>query len=183
MKRRYAASRAQGEDRGAAHRPLAAAVSASVGHASESLQSSARVLVQGRQLRDRFGTAIRGPEASPRTNGRTGLPGQLKDGIERLSGMAMDQVRVHHNSSEPAQLNAHAFTQGTDIHIAPGQQRHLPHEAWHVVQQAQGRVRPTSRVRGVPINDDPGLEREADVMGEKAGRLGDSRTAAPRAGD
>jgi len=55
----------------------------------------------------------------------------------------MDHVQVHRNSSKPAQLNAHAFAQGSDIHLAPGQEQHLPHEAWHVVQQAQGRVKPT----------------------------------------
>lgn len=35
------------------------------------------------------------------------------------------------------------YSQGTDIHIGPGQEKHLPHEAWHVVQQKQGRVKPT----------------------------------------
>ncbi|SUA88597.1 hypothetical protein [Pandoraea pulmonicola] len=39
----------------------------------------------------------------------------------------------------------------------------------HVVQQAQGRVKPTMQMKeGVAINDDSGLEREADVMSEKA---------------
>ncbi len=83
--------------------------------------------------------------------------------------MSMDHVKVHYNSSQPAQLNALAYAQGADIHVAPGQEQHLPHEAWHVVQQAQGRVRPTMQMRGsVPVNDDAGLEREADVMGAKA---------------
>lgn len=99
----------------------------------------------------------------------TGLPDQLKAGIEALSGISMDHVRVHSNSAKPAQLQAHAFAQGSDIHLAPGQEKHLPHEAWHVVQQAQGRVRPTMQMKGgVPVNDDAGLEREADVMGEMA---------------
>ncbi len=99
----------------------------------------------------------------------TGLPDNLKAGIENLSGHSMDDVKVHHNSSRPAQLQAHAFAQGTDIHIAPGQQKHLPHEAWHVVQQKQGRVRPTVQMKGkVAINDDSGLEHEADVMGSRA---------------
>lgn len=99
----------------------------------------------------------------------TGLPDNLKSGIENLSGMSMDSVRVHYNSSQPAQLNALAYAQGTDIHVAPGQEKHLPHEAWHVVQQAQGRVQPTMQMKeGVPVNDDQGLEREADVMGARA---------------
>ena len=107
-------------------------------------------------------------QQAPRANS-TGLPDQLKSGIESLSGMSMDHVRVHYNSSQPAQLNALAYAQGSDIHLAPGQERHLPHEAWHVVQQAQERVRPTLQMQeGVQVNDDAGLEREADVMGTKA---------------
>lgn len=102
----------------------------------------------------------------------TGLPDNLKSGIENLSGYAMDDVKVHYNSDKPAQLNAHAYAQGTDIHVAPGQEQHLPHEAWHVVQQKQGRVQPTMQMKaGVPVNDDAGLENEADVMGAKALQL------------
>ncbi|MDC8759993.1 DUF4157 domain-containing protein [Janthinobacterium fluminis] len=102
----------------------------------------------------------------------TSLPDQLKSGIESMSGMSMDHVKVHYNSSQPAQLNAHAYAQGSDIHLAPGQEKHLPHEAWHVVQQAQGRVRPTTQMGvGVLMNDDEGLETEADVMGGKAMQL------------
>lgn len=98
----------------------------------------------------------------------TGMPDQLKAGIENLSGYAMDDVKVHYNSAKPAQMQAHAYAQGTDIHIAPGQEQHLPHEAWHVVQQKQGRVQATTQLKGEAINDDPGLEHEADVMGAKA---------------
>ena len=98
----------------------------------------------------------------------TGLPDQLKSGIENASGISMDDVKVHRNSGKPAQLNAHAYAQGSEIHLASGQEKHLPHEAWHVVQQKQGRVKPTKQVNGtVNINDDVGLEKEADVMGGK----------------
>ncbi|CAM4046260.1 DUF4157 domain-containing protein [Pseudoalteromonas byunsanensis] len=109
------------------------------------------------------------------TNHNTGLPHQLKSGIEQLSGYAMDDVKVHFNSPKPAQLNAHAYAQGSDIHVASGQERHLPHEAWHVVQQKQGRVSATIQAK-VNINDDIGLEREADVMGAKAASVGHSLT-------
>lgn len=108
-------------------------------------------------------------ETVQRIENNTGLPDQLKTGVESLSGMSMDHVKVHYNSASPAQLNAHAYAQGSEIHVAPGQEKHLPHEAWHVVQQAQGRVKPTMQMKmGVQINDDQGLEQEADVMGEKA---------------
>lgn len=99
----------------------------------------------------------------------TGLPDNLKSGIENLSGHSMDDVKIHYNSSKPTQLHAHAYTQGTDIHVASGQEKHLAHEAWHVVQQKQGRVKPTLQLKEkVNVNDDDGLEREADIMGAKA---------------
>ncbi len=102
----------------------------------------------------------------------TGLPNSLKLGVENLSGYSMDDVKVHYNSDKPAQLNAYAFAQGTDIHVASGQEKHLPHEAWHVVQQKQGRVQATSQLKGyVAINDDKGLEQEADVMGWTASQF------------
>lgn len=101
----------------------------------------------------------------------TGLPDNLKAGVESLSGFSMDDVKVHYNSSQPATVQALAYTQGTDIHVAPGQERHLPHEAWHVAQQLAGRVEPTTEVGGMPVNDNIGLEHEADVMGARANSL------------
>ncbi|MCB0207862.1 MAG: DUF4157 domain-containing protein [Anaerolineae bacterium] len=104
----------------------------------------------------------------PNRPNKTGLPDKLKVGIETLSGYALDDVKVHYNSAKPAQLQALAYTQGTDIHVGPGQERHVPHEAWHVVQQKQGRVKPTLQAKGVNINDDPWLEAEADRMSRHA---------------
>jgi len=97
-----------------------------------------------------------------------GLPAKLKAGIEQLSGFAMDDVRVHANSPEPAKLGALAYAKGSDIHLSRGAEKHLPHEAWHVVQQKQGRVKPTLQRKGIFINDDDTLEREADAMGARA---------------
>ena len=112
-------------------------------------------------------------EAVSAPAGTSGLPAGLKAGIERLSGVSLDGVGVHYNSAQPAQLNALAYAQGREIHLGPGQEAHLPHEAWHVAQQAQGRVQPTTQLKdGVAINEDAGLEHEADVMGEKALGLG-----------
>ncbi len=124
-------------------------------------------LVQ-RKLQVGMHNAANKPILQCKTN-NTGLPDNLKSGIENLSGFSMDDVKVHYNSSKPAQLQAHAYAQGTDIHLAPNQEKHLPHEAWHVVQQKQGRVKPTRQLKSkVSINDDAGLEKEADVMGAKA---------------
>jgi hypothetical protein len=113
-------------------------------------------------------TAQREAEPVARPN-RTGLPDNLKSGIESLSGVSLDGVKVHYGSEKPAQLNALAYAQGTDIHVAPGQEKHLPHEAWHIVQQAQGRVTPTMQLQGgLQVNDNEGLEHEADIMGSRA---------------
>ncbi|MGQ3013434.1 MAG: eCIS core domain-containing protein [Flavobacteriales bacterium] len=119
-----------------------------------------------------FGSVAASPPPVQRKENRTGMPDSLKAGIEKLSGYSMDDVKVHYNSAAPAQLQAHAYAQGSDIHIAPGQEKHLPHEAWHVVQQKQGRVQPTAQLKGkVAVNDDSGLEKEADIMGARAAQL------------
>lgn len=115
------------------------------------------------------------PEGS--AENKNGMPPSLKSGIESLSGLSMDDVNVHYNSDKPAGLKAHAFAQGNDIHLAPDQEKHLPHEAWHVVQQAQGRVQPTTQLKGTAINDADNLEKEADVMGEKAAELNINHSA------
>jgi len=156
-------------------RPVAAAQDRLI----QAMRAGPAVAAQARVLQAMFGDAAQlaplagddapAKAAAPASRNATGLPDQLKAGVEALSGLSMDRVRVHYNSAQPAQLNALAYAQGTDIHVAPGQERHLPHEAWHVVQQAQGRVRPTLQMKdGVPVNDDSGLELEADIMGARA---------------
>ncbi|NEQ05357.1 MAG: DUF4157 domain-containing protein [Moorea sp. SIO4E2] len=115
-----------------------------------------------------YGESMR--ELSSKKENKTGLPDRLKAGIENLSGYSMDDVRVHYNSEKPAQLQALAYAQGTDIHVGPGQEKHLAHEAWHVVQQKQGRVRSTRIEKGVLINDQPTLEREAINVCESCNR-------------
>lgn len=105
-------------------------------------------------------------ETIQKRENRTGLPDNLKTGVENLSGFSLDDVRVHYNSSKPAQLQALAYTQGAEIHIGMGQEKYLPHEVWHVVQQKQGRVQPTMQLKGVSINDNAELEKEADDIGK-----------------
>jgi hypothetical protein len=102
----------------------------------------------------------------------TGLPDNLKSGMENISGINLDQVRVHYNSPKPAAVQAHAYAQGNNIHLSAGQEKHLPHELGHVVQQAQGRVKQTTSVEGVAVNDSVSLENEATKMGEQALRKG-----------
>lgn len=110
-------------------------------------------------------------ETLQKQENKTGLPDNLKSGMENLSGQSLDHVKVHYNSPKPASVQAHAYAQGSDIHLASGQEKHLPHELGHVVQQAQGRVKSTTSVAGMQVNDNPGLENEATVMGEKAMQL------------
>jgi hypothetical protein len=98
----------------------------------------------------------------------TGLPDDLKTNLEAMSGMSLDQVKVHYNSSKPAKLDAYAYAEFPNIYIAPGQEKHLPEEAAHMVQQMQGRVKPTNEVNGMPINDNASLEKEAVKEGQKA---------------
>jgi len=129
----------------------------------EQLQESRPAALQFAALTDDADKPDDPPPVQKKTNA-TGLPDRLKAGVEQLSGLALDDVRVHYNSQKPAAVQAHAYAQGSDIHVAPGQERHLPHEAWHVVQQKQGRVKPTLQIKSVAINDDAGLEREADRM-------------------
>lgn len=132
--------------------------------AGNALDASPALAAQRRQIDNAFGPAAQRQEQP----NRTGMPDALKSGVESLSGMDLSDVRVHRNSPQPRQLNALAYAQGNDIHLGPGQEKHLPHEAWHLVQQRQGRVEPTTEVDGVAVNDDAALEQEADSMGAKA---------------
>lgn len=85
----------------------------------------------------------------PATSTGQPLPPPLRHALETQTGADLSDVRVHRTHA-PHMLGAHAYTHGTDIHIAPDAphvlgsrgQALLAHEAWHVVQQAQGRVRP-----------------------------------------
>lgn len=92
----------------------------------------------------------------------TGIPDYTKARFESMSGLSMVDVRVHYNSDRPAQLKALAYTQGNQVYIGPGQEKHLEHELGHVVQQKTGMVRPTAYINSNAVNDDPALEAEAD---------------------
>ena len=159
-----------------APRPALAAVAAKQAAAPPFRDARPEAVAQ-RQMVEAIGGSAHSPQRGPAeasgggrpAAARGGLPDPVRVGIESLSGLAMDDVKVHYNSSRPATLGALAYAKGSDIHLAPGQERQLPHEAWHVVQQKQGRVRPTLQFRhGGPVNDDAALEREADHMGAQA---------------
>lgn len=105
------------------------------------------------------------------------MPEKVRAKMEGALGLDLSPVRIHERPHVEA-VGALAYTQGTNIHFAPGQYRPwtrrgqelLGHELTHVVQQSQGRVPVTAQAKGITINDDATLEREADEMGVRAAR-------------
>ena len=57
---------------------------------------------------------------------RTGLPDAMKERFERLTGLPLDNVRVHRNSDMPAQLDAKAYAQGNEIHLGTNSLERTP---------------------------------------------------------
>ncbi|WP_309120032.1 DUF4157 domain-containing protein [Paenibacillus sp.] len=104
-----------------------------------------------------------------------GIPEPVLQKMEASFGASFEGVNIH-VGGEASEVGALAYTQGSDIHFAPGQYRPdtksgqelLGHELAHVVQQREGRVQPTAEVAGVPLNDEKSLEAEADRLGAKA---------------
>jgi Domain of unknown function (DUF4157) len=101
-------------------------------HVVQQGQAPARAVTVGREL-------------DKGDKNQAGLPDNLKAGIENLSGMDMSGVKTH-GPAALKNVGAAAYAQGTDIHVGPGQDKELPHEAWHVVQQQRAVARrlPTS---------------------------------------
>jgi hypothetical protein len=103
------------------------------------------------------------------------MPAHVQSKMEKSIGSDFSDVNIH-VGSEASTVGALAYAQGSDIHFAPGQydpestsgQQLLGHELAHVQQQRQGRVKPTIQAKGIAVNDDAGLEREADIKGAKA---------------
>lgn len=110
----------------------------------------------------------------------TGMPADVQAKMENSFGADFSDVKVHANSTKASDIGAQAYAQGSDIHMAPGKfnpssqsgQELLGHELTHVVQQREGRVQATTQAKGIPVNDDNGLEKEADNFGAIAARGG-----------
>jgi len=114
----------------------------------------------------------------------TSMPADVQGKMENSFGTDFSGVNIHKDSEQANALGAFAYTQGSDVHFAPGQynpgsqkgQELIGHELTHVVQQREGRVKPDAQQhKGVNINSDPALEKEADEMGAKAaqGKMAD----------
>lgn len=119
------------------------------------------------------------PPAGPSTGTGSGapLPAPLQHKMENVFAFNFGNVRVH-EGARAAAMGAAAYTQGSDLHFAPGEyqpdnargQELIGHELAHVVQQSEGRVAATTQYKGVDVNDDHGLESEADAWGMRAAR-------------
>lgn len=107
-------------------------------------------------------------------NAGSELPPSVRAKMENAFHSDFSSVRVRTGPQANA-IDAAAYTQGTNIHFAPGHyspftlagQRLLGHELAHVVQQRQGRVKATTQAKGLPVNDDRTLEHEADKIGNQ----------------
>lgn len=103
------------------------------------------------------------------------MPGEVQAKMEHAFQSDFSDVNIH-VGSQASEVGAIAYAQGNDIHFAQGKfephtqagQELLGHELAHVVQQRQGLVQPTTEVGGLPVNDDPTLERDADTQGRMA---------------
>jgi hypothetical protein len=107
------------------------------------------------------------------------LPKDLKSNMEHSLGQDFSDVSIHTNSQKAVQMNARAYTQGDQVHFAPGEfdakstagKNLIGHEFTHVAQQRAGVVKPTKVLqKGIAINDNKHLEQEADNFGKKAAK-------------
>ncbi len=95
--------------------------------------------------------------------------------MENSFGEDFSDVKLFTNSQSAQDLEALAYTQGNEIHFAPGEdpysnkgQEILGHELSHVIQQREDRVETTHQEQGQNINNNDHLEKEADTQGRKA---------------
>jgi hypothetical protein len=110
--------------------------------------------------------------AAPKRN-IPSLQADLNSSVQTSTGISIDTDNVHYDPSKPARVNASAYAQSNDIYLVTSQEKRLPREAWHVVQQAQNTAGPTLQMTAeIPVNDDEALEHEADEMGAKAVKEG-----------
>ncbi len=130
--------------------------------------------LQPRQMGRRMGRSMNRFSSGEFSN--TKLDSNVQTKMENAFQEDFSDVQVTKDSDEATQMGAQAFAQGNKIHFAPGNykphstegQELIGHELAHVVQQKQGRVKATTQAKGAPVNDDPALEKEADLMGKKA---------------
>ncbi|WP_406694000.1 DUF4157 domain-containing protein [Singulisphaera sp. Ch08] len=109
--------------------------------------------------------------AAPARHGQL-LPQSFRHQMEAAFGADFSAIRIH-EGHQATHVGAIAYTQGTNIHLAPGHaslasshcQEIIGHELAHVVQQRSG-----ARIPNVPRGMvEVDLEAEANSLGERAG--------------
>lgn len=146
-------------------RPKAFAASGSLSHPSPSRN---QLPIQRKPLSH---SAENLPSAASYTGG---LPGGVRELMERRLGTSLADVRVHadHAAGRRAlDLSAQAYATGRDIYFAPGHyQPHTPrglgllaHELTHVVQQKSGQFASANQ-GSTPARSRRALEAEADQV-------------------
>ncbi|WP_339734491.1 DUF4157 domain-containing protein [uncultured Sunxiuqinia sp.] len=123
--------------------------------------------------------AVANADHSVKKKRNANLPEDLQTRIETSFGQDFSDVALQKNSIEAREMNALAFTQSEKIHFAPGQfnpntekgRNLIGHEFTHIAQQRSGVVKPTRVLRKrFTVNDDRGLEADAERFGRKAVR-------------
>lgn len=102
--------------------------------------------------------------------------GDIMSQMGQAMGADFSGVKVNANSNKATEMGALAYTQGEELHFAPGQynpgsqagKELIGHELSHVKQQREGRVQANTSINGQPVNNNAGLEKEADDLGKKA---------------
>ena len=119
------------------------------------------------------------PGGEPAHDDKTGLPDDVRQGMEEAIGGNFSSVQFVTESKKAEEVGALAFTQGKNVEFAPGQFKPdttaglelIGHELTHVDQQEKGTVEPTMEIGEMLVNDDKSKETEADDKGKAAARL------------
>jgi uncharacterized protein DUF4157 len=135
--------------------------------------------------RDRDGThGVPGKATLVGTAPTAALPPRLQATLETALAADLSAVRVGEDPAVAA-IGARAHAHGIHVLFGPGAyqpdtaagQALIAHEVIHLVQQADRPVAASGHVGGMPVNTEPGLEREADELGARALRGEVVRTA------
>src|SRR5690606_10545259 len=126
-----------------------------------------------------FSPSLPGNKDSATAKKNPYLPENIQNNLAFSFGQDFSNVGIQLNDPKASRINALAFTQGEQIHFAPGQfnpetesgKNLIGHEFAHIVQQRSGKVNQTRILgKGMAINESKILEKEADQMGRKAVR-------------
>jgi hypothetical protein len=96
------------------------------------------------------------PEAKPKTNNNK-MPENVQAKMENSFSTDFSNVNIHKDDDSATQMGALAYTQGNNIHFAPGKyepeskkgQELLGHELTHVEQQRKGKVKPMPKLADI----------------------------------